>query len=230
MKNKENKETEKNRTVINNPSPKDVYYEKLKRIEETQAGFNPDYQESTKYDHKENLKNSFEDVKVEPLQGRRKQILERPLKEIKRTSLDIYKERLGHRFWLFAFGFVLFLAALSLSDELFFMSRILFGISSFFFLRMFFLEIGKNLRQQRRLRASRILLYPIFMGAQIVSICAYYIGDYYKIGENEILYILYHTEDAILASVLMIIVLVLWILAIILAILNKIMVNVHNQD
>ena len=50
------------------------------------------------------------------------------------------------------------------------------------------------------------------------------------IGENEILYILYHTEDAILASVLMIIVLVLWILAIILAILNKIMVNVHNQD
>ena len=30
MKNKENKETEKNRTVINNPSPKDVYYEKLK--------------------------------------------------------------------------------------------------------------------------------------------------------------------------------------------------------
>ena len=121
----ENKETEKNRTVINNPSPKDVYYEKLKRIEETQAGFNPDYQESTKYDHKENLKNSFEDVKVEPLQGRRKQILERPLKELKRTSLDIYKERLGHRFWLFAFGFVLFLAALSLSDELFFMSRIL---------------------------------------------------------------------------------------------------------
>ena len=95
---------------------------------------------------------------------------------------------------------------------------------------MFFLEIGKNLRQQRRLRASRIILYTIFMGAQIVSICAYYIGDYYKIGENEILYILYHTEDAILASVLMIIVLVLWILAIILAILNKIMVNVHNQD
>ena len=85
----ENKETEKNRTVINNPSPKDVYYEKLKRIEETQAGFNPDYQESTKYDHKENLKNSFEDVKVEPLQGRRKQILERPLKELKRTSLHI---------------------------------------------------------------------------------------------------------------------------------------------
>ena len=35
-----NKETEKSRVIINNLSPIDVYYKKIKQIENAQAGFN----------------------------------------------------------------------------------------------------------------------------------------------------------------------------------------------
>lgn len=212
-----NKGTENKRVMINNPSPKDVYYKRLKRIEEAQASIDTTYLKSSECKSNQSVHEKLKDVKQQP-------------KYEKEKNFHV-TTRLETRLWLFWGSFTMSTIASSLySRELFFLSYLCSLIACYLFLRMFFLEIGKNLRQQRRLRASRIILYTIFMGAQIVAICAYYIGDYYKIGENEILYILYHTEDAILASVLMIIVLVLWILAIILAILNKIMVNVHNQD
>lgn len=88
--------------------------------------------------------------------------------------------------------------------------------SNYFFFRMFFLGIGETPQKRRRLSASRSILYTVVLGLQIIFQVGYLLAEHY--------------EDDEILSLYLIVALILWVLALILAIFNKIQVNVHNQD
>lgn len=88
--------------------------------------------------------------------------------------------------------------------------------SNYFFFRMFFLGIGETPQKRRRLSASRSILYTVVLGLQIVFQVGYLLAEHY--------------EDEEILGLYLIVALILWVLALILAIFNKIQVNVHNQD
>lgn len=89
-------------------------------------------------------------------------------------------------------------------------------LSNYFFFRMFFLGIGETPQKRRRLSASRSILYTVVLGLQIIFQVGYLLAEHY--------------EDEEILGLYLIVALILWVLALILAIFNKIQVNVHNQD
>ena len=61
-----NKGTENKRVMINNPSPKDVYYKRLKRIEEAQASIDTTYLKSSECKSNQSVHEKLKDVKQQP--------------------------------------------------------------------------------------------------------------------------------------------------------------------
>ncbi len=88
--------------------------------------------------------------------------------------------------------------------------------SNYFFFRMFFLGIGETPQKRRRLSASRSILNTVVLGLQIIFQVGYLLAEHY--------------DDEEMLGLYLIVAFILWVLALILAIFNKIQVNVHNQD
>ena len=113
--------------------------------------------------------------------------------------------------------------------------------SNYFFSRLFFLEIGKSSTERRRLKASRGILYVIFCGLSVLSfisdraVVIFYDGNESLIKGNYI-QIMDNlkgalSEDSAAAVTLVVLVsFVVWVLAVVIAIINKIIVNAHNQE
>lgn len=102
-----NKGTENKRVVINNPSPKDVYYKRLKRIEEAQASIDTTYLKSSECKSNQSVHEKLKDVKQQP-------------KYEKEKNFHV-TTRLETRLWLFWGSFTMSTIASSLySRELFF--------------------------------------------------------------------------------------------------------------
>ena len=78
---------------------------------------------------------------------------------------------------------------------------------------MFFLGIGRSVQKQRRLKASRVILYTVILGLQLVSIFGALIS--------------YYTNNEEMLGLYFVVAIVLWLQAIIVAVFNKIQVNVQ---
>lgn len=85
-------------------------------------------------------------------------------------------------------------------------------ISGYLFCNMFFVEVEKSPKEQKKLKASRMILYVVVLGLQTIL----GVGCFLSIHYEEIL------------GLYLIIASILWVLVLILAIFNKIQVNVHN--
>ena len=84
------------------------------------------------------------------------------------------------------------------------------------FFKLFFVGVGKPDKNRRRCNASQVLLLTIFFGLYSLYVALHFAYEY-SFSDSEI-------------GLVLIGGFVLWILALILAIFNKIQVNVHNQD
>lgn len=84
------------------------------------------------------------------------------------------------------------------------------------FFKLFFVGAGKPDKVRRRYNASQILLLTIFFGLYLLYVALHFAYEY-SFSNSEI-------------SLVLIGGFILWVLALILAIFNKIQVNVHNQD
>ena len=77
-------------------------------------------------------------------------------------------------------------------------------------------QIGRSVQKQRRLKASLVILYTVILGLQLVFIFGELIS--------------YYTNNEEMLGLYFVVAIVLWLLAIVIAVFNKIQVNVHNQD
>lgn len=84
------------------------------------------------------------------------------------------------------------------------------------FFKLFFVGVGKPDKIRRRCNASQVLLLTIFFGLYSLYVALHFAYEY-SFSNSEIGFVLIGG-------------IVLWVLALILAIFNKIQVNVHNQD
>lgn len=151
----------------------------------------------------------------------------------RREELKVYYARFRYRVWMFI-GMLIFsvypfyVYKMSGVDNLSFGKTALFYLSAllsnYMLLKMFFLGVGREKKVQRRLKASRIILYVLFLGLQIIAII------------TSLLYMLLEKlgvitqADEIILGIAFVVMLILWLVAIIIAIFNKVQVNVHNQD
>lgn len=151
----------------------------------------------------------------------------------RREELRVYYARFRYRVWMFI-GMLIFsvypfyVYKMSGVDSLSFGKTALFYLSAllsnYMLLKMFFLGVGREKKVQRRLKASRIILYVLFLGLQIIAII------------TSLLYMLLEKlgvitqADEIILGIAFVVMLILWLVAIIIAIFNKVQVNVHNQD
>lgn len=141
------------------------------------------------------------------------EILKREKQEKKFSKDDmIYIERRAFRIKSFLISIVLGAVAY----HVYFLSPVFAPLANYFFLRMFFLGIGRSIQKQRRLKASRVILYTVILGLQLVSIFGELIS--------------YYTNNEEMLGLYFVVAIVLWLLAIVIAVFNKIQVNVHNQD
>lgn len=88
--------------------------------------------------------------------------------------------------------------------------------SVFLVLQCFFLGMGRPVMQRKRLKASRWILYVAVLGLQSI------IGVGFLLASS--------CKDEEILGLYLIIALILWVLTILFAVLNKIQVNLHNQD
>lgn len=151
----------------------------------------------------------------------------------RRKELEIYHARFRYRVWMFIgmliFSVYPFYVSLKSGVEnldlekltLCYLSALL---SNYMLLKMFFLGVGREKKIQRRLQASRAILYVVFLGLQLIFIITYLL--YRSVEERGVL----AAEDEILIGILFIVMLILWLVTIIMAVFNKVQVNVHNQD
>lgn len=151
----------------------------------------------------------------------------------RREELRVYYARFRYRVWMFIgmliFSVYPFYVSLKLGVEnldlekltLCYLSALL---SNYMLLKMFFLGVGREKKIQRRLQASRAILYVVFLGLQLIFIITYLL--YRSVEERGVV----AAEDEILIGILFIVMLILWVVAIIMAVFNKVQVNVHNQD
>lgn len=151
----------------------------------------------------------------------------------RREELKVYYARFRYRVWMFIGILIFSVYPLYVSkmlgvDNLNFGELVLYFLSAllsnYMLLKMFFLGLGREKKVQRRLKASRVILYVLFLGLQIIAIITILI--YMLLEKHGVI----TKAEEIILGILFIVMLILWLVAIIIAIFNKVQVNVHNQD